>query len=68
MLQLGAVSSQTVWDLIQLLIAEYSVQEPQLRLAGSRAEVDPNAKVDLLEGDILLVEEGLRVYSPQGGL
>ncbi|XP_075210364.1 uncharacterized protein LOC142317703 [Lycorma delicatula] len=63
---LTAVSTQRVWELVELLIAEYSVQEPQLRLAGSRAEVDPDVSADLLEGDILLVEEGLRNLHPLG--
>lgn len=49
------------------MVAEYSVEEPRLLLAGSRAEVDPYASADLLEGDILLVEEGLRHFHPEGG-
>lgn len=66
-LQLGTESPVTVTELVSLLVAEYSVQVPRLTLAGSHAEVDPNADVSLLEGDILIVEEGIRTHDPKGG-
>nr|CAD7610445.1 unnamed protein product [Timema genevievae] len=59
-------SPMTVGELVLPLVAEFGVQKCLLLLAGSLARVDPAADVSLLEGDILLVEEGRRETNPRG--
>ncbi|RZF48319.1 hypothetical protein LSTR_LSTR010282 [Laodelphax striatellus] len=63
---LNADNGDSVMDVVRLMLDEYSVQQPRLTLAGSRAEVDPGACASLLDGEILIVDEGLRKLRPQG--
>ncbi|XP_039300570.1 uncharacterized protein LOC111049360 [Nilaparvata lugens] len=63
---LYAEHDESVGDVLRLLLAEYSVQVPRLSLAGSRAEVDASARASLLDGEILIVDEGLRKLRAQG--
>jgi hypothetical protein len=46
---------------------EFALAECRLLLAGSLARVDPDADVSLLEGDILLIEDGIKPQDPRGG-
>jgi hypothetical protein len=49
------------------IIEEFCVADCRLLLAGSLARVDPDADVSLLEGDILLIEDGNKPQDPRGG-
>lgn len=52
-------SPQTIQRLIQSILDEFHLDTDSccLRLAGSKASVDPLADVALLEGDVLVIEE-----------
>lgn len=66
-LQLPAASPAVVRDLVAPIIEEFAVADCRLLLAGSLARVDPDADVSLLEGDILLIEDGNKPQDPRGG-
>ncbi|XP_046988171.1 uncharacterized protein LOC124593867 [Schistocerca americana] len=53
---LPATSPYLVLQLAAPVLTEFGLCEYRLRLAGSKASVDPNADVSLLEGDILLID------------
>ncbi|XP_049772460.1 uncharacterized protein LOC126159271 [Schistocerca cancellata] len=53
---LPATSPYLVLQLAAPVLTEFGLCEYRLRLAGSKAAVDPNADVSLLEGDILLID------------
>ncbi|XP_011493806.1 PREDICTED: uncharacterized protein LOC105359030 [Ceratosolen solmsi marchali] len=65
-LTLAAVSPGLVSSVVGPVLLKYRVCRPRLLLAGSRAEVDPGADVVLLHGEILLIEDSARQYSPIG--
>lgn len=66
-LQLPATSPAVIRDLVAPIIQEFAVTDCRLLLAGSLARVDPDADVNLLEGDILLIEDGNKPQDPRGG-
>ncbi|KAI5753651.1 hypothetical protein M8J77_002132 [Diaphorina citri] len=55
-------SPQTIERLIQGICGEFNLDSDSysLRLAGSKASVDPLADVSLLEGDVLVIEEAFK--------
>ncbi|BES91923.1 rho guanine nucleotide exchange factor [Nesidiocoris tenuis] len=54
---LRGCSPDTVLQLLEPLASEFGVSGwPEVRLAGSQAEVDPEADVSLLEAEILIVD------------
>ncbi|XP_058808892.1 uncharacterized protein LOC131674312 [Phymastichus coffea] len=65
-LTLAAVSPAAVSSAVGPVLLKYRVCRPRLLLAGSRAEVDPAADVALLHGEVLLIEDSARQYSPIG--
>ena len=67
LLQLAAVTPGLVSSVVAPVLLKYRVCKPRLLLAGSRAEVDPNADVALLNGEVLLVEDSAKQYNPIGG-
>lgn len=67
MFQLSAVSPGLVSSVVAPVLLKYRVCRARLLLAGSRAEVDPAADVALLHGEVLLIEDSARQYSPIGG-
>uniref|UniRef100_A0A8D9F099 RBD domain-containing protein n=1 Tax=Cacopsylla melanoneura TaxID=428564 RepID=A0A8D9F099_9HEMI len=58
-----ARSPQIIQRLIQNICEEFKLESDScsLRLAGSKASVDPLADVSLLEGDILVIEEAFKL-------
>ncbi|KAJ8681028.1 hypothetical protein QAD02_016815, partial [Eretmocerus hayati] len=63
---LSALSPGAISSVVAPVLLKYRVCCPRLLLAGSRAEIDPSADVSLLNGEVLLIEDSARQYSPIG--
>uniref|UniRef100_A0ABD2VXH2 DH domain-containing protein n=1 Tax=Trichogramma kaykai TaxID=54128 RepID=A0ABD2VXH2_9HYME len=65
-LQLSAVSPSPISSIVGPVTLKFRVARARILLAGSRAEVDLDADVKLLHGEVLLIEDCARLYSPLG--
>ncbi|KAL1123296.1 hypothetical protein AAG570_002382 [Ranatra chinensis] len=63
--QVTAVSCDTIEDSVACLLKEFELREWRLVLGGSRAVVDPQATVQLLQGDVLILEDDAFQPNPE---
>lgn len=57
MFQVLCQRGQTVFDVVNSIIEEFSLKNPKLYLAGSLAAVNPEVDALLLDDNILIIEE-----------